>query len=254
MCTLSNKRNTLGAQAQTGMVVAVFRNLAGVEKQLEVADTHLLLQYVKPKLCEAYGKLSSFQVELVNEETLESFKELDDTPFALEGSAFQVLFSWRSLWDGKLRGLPELKNVAHFEGHNNPPESALAGGGYTTPQMREKWHNKGGLSFRETLRLIERAIPHRYSRGPWIATVRRSMRIRAVRLTEANVRSLEAVLRCPTDIGPHAQSALLALRTYLRFHEIGMQPRVRRLRRKTKPLSLKNLQASVNYSATLERQ
>ena len=134
------------------------------------------------------------------------------------------------------------ENVAHseVETNNNPPESALAGGGYTTPHMRERWRNTGGLSLRETLCLIGRAIPHGYGRGPWIAAVCRSMRIHPARLTEANVRTLEAVLRCPTGVGPYAKSCLVALRTYVRFHDIGMRPHVRRLRRKTKPLNLKD--------------
>ena len=206
------------------MLISVFRSLAGEERRLETTKD-ACIEDVHGELCQAFGKLSTFQVGLVSDATQAAFVQGDSTPFKTGGSSFQVLFSYRSRYDDTLRDLPQLKNEAENEERSNPPESALAGGGYVSPQM---------LTLPETLRCASKACRLHHRCRVWGAALRRACRI-STHLSENTARNLHTIVNdYPADVGPCVQTLLQALRGYLRYHDIGSKPKVRRLRRKTK--------------------
>ena len=197
--------------------------------------------------------LSSFELELVDTTSLQSFRVLHSTPFLGGSCTYNVVWSWRSRWDGALQDLLAVKNSARSAEQSNPPESALAGGGYSTPQMRSKWHRHGGLSLEETMtHLATQAVSHCQGRDAWANEVRTAVRTCSSRLTLSNIRTLSAIAQdYPSNVGPCAELAIHGLRVYLRQHDIQLKPTVRRLRSKTQVKTLKARLAAHN-SRTLE--
>ena len=214
------------------------RSLSGRSALLSVKPA-VRLEDVKPMVCDAFGILPTFCLRIIDQTRGETFGEPDSTPFRNGGMSFQAIFSWDSCYDASLRNLPALKQEPEFQERSNPPESALSGGGYTTPQMRATWHRSGGLRLDELVKFVEKACRHAPESGPWHRALRRALRVSPDRVSLASLRTLSIVAQGRPGIGADAEGAVLALRTYMRCHDIDSKPRVRRMRCKTTLLSLK---------------
>jgi hypothetical protein len=198
---------------------------------------------VKPELCKAFVVLPNLCLEILDDEGC-AYQE-PSMPFWEDGGSYNVVFVWRSLYNPTLRNLPRLKNEAAHAGTSNTPETALAGGAYTSPNMLGKW-GRGGLSLSETTHYVRQACRADIRAGMWAAALCRTSRMSSSRITVDNVHTLDAIVRDrPGDLGPYAEAAVKALATYLRTHDIGTNPK-RRLRRKTKPVTLKARLANHN--------
>ncbi len=225
--------------------MALFQSLSGKSVVLNVGRGDRLGDH-QGALCEAFNVLPTFCLTLVDGQGC-MFQDWYSLPFAKSCSSYQVLFSWKSLFDEALQGsLLALTDFAEHEGETNSADCALATGGYTSPMMRETWSD-GGLTLAETIAYAAKACRFKLFRGSWAVAFRRASRISSRHIGLDDVRTLNTIVDgAPMCLGPLGEGAIRSLRVYMDTHDILLRPRVKRLRRKTKVPPLRRRLARYN--------